>query len=111
MIRGSLDMAGHLVLEAETVDEAIHYLEVQTIHCVLASLDLPNRGASTLLNAIRDRPAWAAIPVMALAESSPATLPADFQECLDKFDHASVLASIARLASALAPDVTVAVPA
>jgi len=116
MIRSGVEMAGYLVLEAENINEALGHLESQAIDCVLASLDLPAEGASALLRAVRGRPAWAAIPVIALAESADgprntSAHPARFEDCLGKFDHTSVLASIARLVPTHAATETVAITA
>ena len=52
------------------------------------------------------RPEWAAIPVLALAESgeqiqSPAVRKAGFQDCQAKFDQEAMLQSVSRLASSL----------
>jgi hypothetical protein len=117
------------VIEAATVDEALRVLEHQHIDIVAASLDLPPGGSGALLAAMRHRPEWAAIPVLALAESSgqvrehaghrhalgsgpqqasnraanhTADQSLEFQDCQVKFDREAMLESIARLASAVA---------
>jgi CheY-like chemotaxis protein len=74
---------------------------------VVASLDLPPGGTSALLAGLRRRPEWEAIPVLALAESAEQVRtqsgqPTGFQDCQVKFDREAMLASLARLASALA---------
>ena len=58
----------------------------------MAALDLPPDGSSALLAAMRRRPEWAGIPVLALAESAEqvqarAGQPTDFQDCQVKFDR------------------------
>jgi len=106
LIRSGLDMAGHQVVEAATLDEAIRELEQQPVDLVAASLDLPPGGSSALLAAMRGRPEWQTIPILALADSaefaqSPAVRSAGFEDCQPKFDRDAMLASIARLASAI----------
>jgi two-component system chemotaxis sensor kinase CheA len=103
LIRGGLDMAGYRVLEASNLDEAIRRLELDPVDLVLAALNLPPDGSSTLVQAMRSRPEWQAIPVLALADSdeqirAPGTA---FQDCQMKFDGEAMLESVARLAAAL----------
>ncbi len=107
LIRSGLDMAGYRVLEAANLDEAIRGLEQHPVDIVVAALDLPPDGSSALLAAMRRRPEWQGIPVLALADSAEqvqarAGQPADFQDCQVKFDREAMLESVARLASALA---------
>ena len=107
LIRSGLDMAGYRVLEAANLDEAIRGLEQQPVDVVVAALDLPPNGSSALLAAMRRRPEWEGIPVLALADSAEqvqarAGQTADFQDCQAKFDREAMLESVARLASALA---------
>ena len=68
LIRSSLDMAGYQVVEAANLDEAIRGLEQQPVDVVVAALDLPPGGSSALLAAMRRRPEWDGIPVLALAD-------------------------------------------
>jgi two-component system chemotaxis sensor kinase CheA len=105
LIRSSLDMAGYRVQEAANLDETIHLLEQQPADLVAAALELPPNGGAALLAAMRGRPEWKQIPVLALADStgqtqSSAALSAGFQDCQAKFDRAAMLESVARLASA-----------
>jgi two-component system chemotaxis sensor kinase CheA len=106
LIRSSLDMAGYRVLEAANLDEAIRGLEQQSVDVVAASLELPPGGSDALLTAMRRRPEWQGIPVLALADSAEqvqarAGRPAGFQDCQVKFDREAMLESVARLAAAL----------
>ncbi len=106
LIRNELNMAGYEVVEAANLDEAIRGLEQQPVDVVVASLDLPAQSGLTLLAAMQRRPEWAAIPVLALAESgeqiqSPAVRKAGFQDCQAKFDQEAMLQSVSRLASSL----------
>ena len=108
LIRSGLDMAGYRVFEAANLSEAIRELERQPVDAVVAALDLPPTGTSALLAAMRLRPEWGAIPVLALAESMEqvrgrAGQTTGFQDCQVKFDREAMLASLARLASALSP--------
>jgi two-component system, chemotaxis family, sensor kinase CheA len=107
LIRSSLDMAGYRVLEAANLDEAIRGLEQQPADIVVAALDLPPNGSSALLAAMRRRPEWQGIPLLALADSAaqieaPSVRTAGFQGCQTKFDQAAMLESLSQLASALA---------
>ena len=107
LIRSGLDMSGYRVLEAANLDEAIRGLEQQSVDVVVAALDLPPKGSSELLAAMRRRPDWEGIPVLALADSAEQVkaqthCAAGFQDCQAKFDREAMLESVARLASALA---------
>ncbi len=107
LIRSGLDMAGYRVLEAANLDEAIRGLEQHPVDVVVTALDLPPNGSPALLAAMRKRPEWQAIPILALADSAEQVLaragqPVDFQDCQVKLDREAMLESVARLASALA---------
>ena len=107
LIRSGLEMAGYQVSEAANMDQALRALEPQPADVVVASLNLPPDGCSGLIGVMRGRPEWANIPVLALAESAEqintaAVRTAGFQDCQPKFDREAMLASIARLSSALA---------
>jgi two-component system, chemotaxis family, sensor kinase CheA len=106
LIRSGLDMAGYRVVEAANLGEATRGLEQQPVDVVVTSLNLPPEGSSALLAAMRLRPEWKGIPVLALADSAdqigaPAVQTAGFQDCQTKFDHDAMLRSLARLASAV----------
>jgi two-component system chemotaxis sensor kinase CheA len=105
MIRSGLDMAGYIVLEAANLDEAIRVLEKQPLDAVVAALDFPPNGSSALLAAIRRRPEWEKIPVLAVVDASDRVLAsavrsAGFQDCQSKIDSAAILESLAHLVSA-----------
>jgi CheY-like chemotaxis protein len=112
MIRSGLDMAGYSVIEAGSLEEAVRELEKQPVDVVVAALDLPFEGSSALLAAMRRRPEWEKIPVLAVADStgmvqsrmvqSEAARQAGFQDCQAKLDRVLVLESVARLISPLA---------
>ncbi len=102
LIRSSLDMAGYCVVEAANLDEALRGMEQQTADVVVAALDLPQSGGAALLAAMRERPEWKQIPVLALAESNvqlqaAAAQKSDFQDYQSKFDCEALLESVARL--------------
>ena len=107
LIRGSLDMVGYRVLEAANVEEAIRGLEQHPVDVVVTALDLPPKGSSALLAAMRKRTEWQGIPILALADSAEqararAGQAEDFQDCQVKFDREAMLKSVARLAATLA---------
>jgi two-component system chemotaxis sensor kinase CheA len=105
MIRSGLDMAGYIVLEAANLDEAVRILEKQPLDAVVAALDFPPNGSSALLAAIRRRPEWEKIPVLAVVDASDHVLAsavrsAGFQDCQSKIDSVAILDSLAHLVSA-----------
>jgi CheY-like chemotaxis protein len=106
LIRSGLDMAGYRVLEAANLDETMRGLEQQRVDVVVAALDLPPNGSSALIAAMRQRPEWQSIPVLAVADSAEqvqagAGRAAGFQDCQAMFDREALLESVAHLASAL----------
>ena len=108
LIRSSLDMAGYRVMEAANLEEAMHRMEQQPADVVIVALDLPNDSSAALLAALRERPEWECIPVLALAESagqaqSVAARKAGFQDCQVKFDPEAMIESIKRLAAGPVP--------
>jgi len=102
MIRGGLEMAGYLVLEAANLDDAVRRLEQQPIDVVIAALDLVPKGGSALLSSLRRRPEWHGIPVLALSDSADpsrasAARKAGFKDCLAKLDHELVVKAVTQL--------------
>jgi two-component system, chemotaxis family, sensor kinase CheA len=107
LLRCSLDMAGYQIVEAANLDEALRSLDHQAVDVVVTALDLPPSGSSALLSAMRERREWDEIPVLALADSMeqtalPSVRAAGFHDCQPRFDREAMLASVARLAAALA---------
>jgi two-component system, chemotaxis family, sensor kinase CheA len=105
LVRGRLDMAGYQVQEAASLDEAIRGMEQQPADVVVAAMDLPPKGSSALLAAMRARPEWERIPLLGLTDSASQLQLSDartagFEDCQAKFDGNAILASVARLASA-----------
>ena len=104
MIKAGLDMAGYAVLEAANLEDAVRWLEHHPVDLIVAALDLPNKGSSALLAALRRRPEWVGIPVLALAESADqarvsAARKAGYKDCLARCDQELVLESVARIVS------------
>lgn len=104
MVRSGLDMAGYVVLEAASLDEALSKLEHRPVSVVLAALDLPPGGCSALLAAMQHHPEWQKIPVLVLADSAEqvqtaAARTAGFEDCVAKFERALVLESLAKVLS------------
>jgi two-component system chemotaxis sensor kinase CheA len=106
LIRSGLEMAGYRILEAANLEQAVRGLESGSVRVVIASLNLPPKDSSALLDAMRARPEWARIPVVAVTDSleqidAGEVQKAGFQDCQAKFDREAMLASVARLSSAL----------
>ena len=107
MVRGGLDMAGYVVIEAVNLEESIRKMEQHKVDVVVASMDLPPNGSSALLAAIRSHPEWERLPVIAVTDSTDhilvaAVRAAGFQDCQAKNDSAAILESVTRLALPLA---------
>jgi len=105
MIRSGLDVAGYTVLEAANLDEALHCMEHQPINAVLAALNLTPGQGSALLAAIRRRPEWEAVPVIAVADSAEEINKSQwraqgFLDCQTKFDSTAILEAVTRFVSA-----------
>ncbi len=103
LLRSELDMAGYRVTEAANLDEAMREMEEQP-SVVVAAMDLPPRGGSALLAAMRARPQWAQIPTLGLVDSADqlqtsAVRTVGFEDRQAKFDGNAILQSVARLAS------------
>ncbi|MCS7315414.1 MAG: chemotaxis protein CheW [Bryobacterales bacterium] len=103
MARCRLEMAGHRVLEAGHLEEALEKLKRSRVDVVAVALDLPG-GAAGLVEEIRRQPALAGVPVLALtsaAQDAPVAQET-FADCQARFDQEAVLSSIERLAAAVA---------
>ncbi len=104
LMRNYLEMAGYRVVEAGDPDEAYERVTREGADLLVTSLDLA--GPFDLLRRLRDRPESATIPALAL--SSSAEEPAhysdediQFDDYQLKFDRASMLHSVEKLAAAV----------
>lgn len=68
IVRNRLEMAGYAVLEAASLEEAVHRLEQYTVDAVLVAHILPPGGSSGLKALLRHRSEWQQIPVLDLDE-------------------------------------------
>lgn len=98
LLRVELEMAGYHVAEAADTAQVLQALDRGSIDLVLAATNLPD--ASQLLDAVRRRPGGGNVPVVALTTNTDAALEG-FDDCQSKFDRASMLRSIERLAAAV----------
>jgi two-component system chemotaxis sensor kinase CheA len=110
MIRSGLDIAGFTVLEAANLDEAVRCLEHQPVDVVLAALNLAPGRSSSLLAAMRRRPEWEGIPVLAVVDAVEEIQTSEwraqgFHGCQAKFDSAAILESLAKLVPAASEEV------
>lgn len=97
LLRGELEMAGHRVVEANRLADALERLGREPIDIVVSSLDLPDRGSYELLKRMRQTPEFRHIPALGLSENEgPLQTPA-FDELCSKKDHDAVLDSVMRL--------------
>jgi len=109
MIRSGLDISGYTVLEAANLDEALHCLENQPVNVVVAALNLSPGPGSALLTAMRRRPEWEAIPVLAVVDTADEIQKSKwraqgFKDCQTKFDSAAILEAVTKLVAATASD-------
>jgi two-component system chemotaxis sensor kinase CheA len=108
MMRSTLEMAAYSAVEARNLDEVLRALEHYAVDAIVTTIDLPPEGGAGLLAALQNRPAWANIPVLAIARSdeaaaNPALRSAGFAECQGTFDQTRLLASVARLTASATP--------
>jgi len=80
-------------------------MEHQPINAVLAALNLTPGQGSALLAAIRRRPEWEAVPVIAVADSAEEINKSQwraqgFLDCQTKFDSTAILEAVTRFVSA-----------
>jgi two-component system chemotaxis sensor kinase CheA len=108
LIKSGLEMAGYEVVEAANRDEAMRALERHPVDVVVTALELAPRGGAELVEEMRRHNECRSIPVLGLSES-PMKAPAEFADCQVKFDRDAMLASVARLASALSAEALVGV--
>jgi two-component system, chemotaxis family, sensor kinase CheA len=106
LLRNALEMAGMKVLEAENESAAVRWLEEGSIDVVVAATDLPPGGCGALLRRLKEDPILKRIPVLGAESSSSAGSNAKRLDGFDDFqvkeDAGGILASVRRLAEALA---------
>lgn len=103
LLRNTLDLAGYRVLEAASPSEAMEKLGENEVDVMIAALDLPDKGAATLLGFLKKDPELGTLPTVALANDNERLLlasaaDAGFDEYLAKFDRAGMLRSLEKLA-------------
>jgi two-component system chemotaxis sensor kinase CheA len=112
LLRGSLEMSGYTVLEASNSNEMLRALEQRRTDAVLVSPDLPPQGAHSVMESMRRRPEWAAIPVFEVrAGSGHPGSPADsrLDEHAGGSNPGEILSFLSGLSGATEPESTACV--
>ncbi len=98
VLRGYLEMNGHRILEASSVESALEALSRAPVHVVVTAAGLGAGSGATLLDAMRSRTELASIPVVALVDSTE--FPEEtadgrrFDEVVARTDREALLRSI-----------------
>ncbi|HEX3905879.1 MAG TPA: response regulator [Polyangia bacterium] len=66
LVRDLLELRGHEVLEAATVDEARRVLDSGRLDLLLLDVQIPGGGAEAVIRLARARPRFAEIPIVAV---------------------------------------------
>jgi two-component system chemotaxis sensor kinase CheA len=106
LLRSSLEMGGYSVAEATDASDALAKMNAHRFDLVLAALDLPNGGATKILERARQQPEFSRIPIVAVQplqrnDSAIGAIPPGFSAALSRLDRDEMLRSIAKLASAV----------
>ena len=105
VLRTNLEMAGHRVIEANTVREAFDKLAKDKVDIVAVSLDLPGKTAFEFLESIKAQTSLQNIPILALSkdlgEPGPELSGMAFADCVFKYDHEGMADSLHRLSGVL----------
>jgi len=108
LVKNSLELLGHRVVEAATASEALAHLEKQKVDVIVAAMDLPGDGGRVLVREIRSRPALAGVPALALTTRGERERPpgdrASYDEYLMKSDREGMLRAIVRVTAGRAED-------
>jgi two-component system, chemotaxis family, sensor kinase CheA len=99
LVKNSLELMGHRVVEAGSTSEALARLEKQRVDVLVADVDLPSDGGAGLLRQLRARPAFAALPAVGLTVRPRRPEDGDgdgFDEYLVKYDREAMLRAIVR---------------
>ncbi|HLJ51368.1 MAG TPA: chemotaxis protein CheW [Bryobacteraceae bacterium] len=104
VLRCELEISGYRVIEAASAAEAMERLRKHKPAVVLAALDLPPQGCAALHDEMRRDPDLAVIPTVGLAASREEAerQRGTLDDCQMKADCSAMLASIQRLAAAVA---------
>ncbi len=95
VLRGYLEMNGHQVVEAATLDAALEALSSHAIDIVITATKLGRTSGGKLLEAIRAREKSAELPVLALSSGGEAQAEiANFDELVARTDRAGLLRAI-----------------
>jgi two-component system chemotaxis sensor kinase CheA len=95
-MRGYLEIRGHQVTEASSLDDALKALEHTPIDLVLTALDLGDQDGAELLDAIRSRHSFDSLPVVALLEETglwqgSTPMGRKFNHCITRDDRGAIL--------------------
>ncbi|MBL8217729.1 MAG: chemotaxis protein CheW [Bryobacterales bacterium] len=105
LVRNVLEMAGHRVVEAGNVNEALEKLSKHKVDMVATSLDLAGGGGARLLDQMKLQTGLGHIPALALVEGGDdpgfGEARQKFDDTLGKFDREAMLRSVEKLSSAL----------
>lgn len=106
LVRNVLEMAGHRVVEAANVAEALERLSKHKVDMVATALDLAGGGGSRLLDQMKQQAGLGHIPALALVEGGDdpgfGEARQKFDDLLGKFDREAMLRSVERLSTVLA---------
>jgi CheY-like chemotaxis protein len=89
LLRTILERQGYVVMEAEDGEQAVHEAPNFAPHLVILDLQMPKLDGYSTAIALRKIPAFATIPIVALAAALPEVSPeemkqAGFTQCLVK---------------------------
>jgi two-component system, chemotaxis family, sensor kinase CheA len=106
LVKNSLELVGHRVVEAASTSEALARLEKQRVDVVVADVDLPAGGGAGLMRELRARPALASLPAFGLTvrPRTPSEAGDDegFDDYVVKYDRDAMLRAIVRATGARA---------
>ncbi|MBL8177533.1 MAG: hybrid sensor histidine kinase/response regulator [Bryobacterales bacterium] len=106
LVRNVLEMAGHRVVEAGNVSEALEKLSRHKVDMVATSLDLAGGGGTRLLDQMKQQTGLGNVPALALVDGGDDPGFGDacqkFDDTLGKFDREAMLRSVEKLSAALA---------
>jgi two-component system cell cycle response regulator DivK len=66
LVHDILELRGHTVVEAATVDEACRLLETERPNLLLLDVQIPGGGGEAVIRAARQRPHFASLPIIAV---------------------------------------------